>query len=355
MIRPGIIPIAAIFLAAFSGAVDARAAAGATPDFQEVHDLISSNLPDLGASQLNAAAVNGLLAELAPKVLLASAQAADTNSAQPVSKTFVFDNQIGYLRVARVTAGLATSLQNACRQLNNPSNKLTGLVVDLRFTGGGDYSAAAETADLFQSKKPATLDWGKGAQTVRTGPDPVSLPLVVLVNSQTEAAAEALAALLRESAAGLLLGNATAGHAWQTKDFPLSNGDTLRIAAGPVKLNDLALGQVTPDIKVKIEPKDERVFYADGFFVAAKTNTTVGNFAGTNNLAGAVSASRRPRLNEAELVRAHREGINPDDEDAILSSMPRDSRPEAPVVADPPLARALDLLKGLAVVRQNQP
>jgi hypothetical protein len=56
-------------------------------------------------------------------------------------------------------------------------------------------------------------------------------------------------------------------------------------------------------------------------------------------------------LNEAELVREHREGADLDAEPAAG----REPEPEKPVVRDPVLARALDLLKGLAVVRHSRP
>jgi hypothetical protein len=47
-------------------------------------------------------------------------------------------------------------------------------------------------------------------------------------------------------------------------------------------------------------------------------------------------------------VREHRAGESPDEQTAK-----RPPEPQVPVVSDPALARALDLLKGLAVVRQN--
>ncbi len=71
--------------------------------------------------------------------------------------------------------------------------------------------------------------------------------------------------------------------------------------------------------------------------------------------AGAVGATNLParstRLNEAELVREHEEGLDRDDDDEAPAAI----RPEPakPLVNDPVLARALDLLKGLALVRKG--
>ena len=67
----------------------------------------------------------------------------------------------------------------------------------------------------------------------------------------------------------------------------------------------------------------------------------------TNQASGTNRAVRRPRFNEAELVRERREGISEADMTAL-----GEREPEKPMVTDPALARALDLLKGLALVRQ---
>ena len=64
------------------------------------------------------------------------------------------------------------------------------------------------------------------------------LPVAVLVNRQTAGAAEALAAVLRETGAGLILGSRTAGQAMVAQEFPLKNGERLRIATAPVQLGD---------------------------------------------------------------------------------------------------------------------
>ena len=48
-------------------------------------------------------------------------------------------------------------------------------------------------------------------------------------------------------------------------------------------------------------------------------------------------------------MRERREGISEADMTAL-----REPEPEKPLVSDPALARALDLLKGLALVRQSQ-
>jgi hypothetical protein len=343
-------------MALLAGALNGRAATNASPDFKEVYDLIRAHVAGAGDVDLNRAAVNGLLKELGPKASLVtgSAEAGATVVTQLVSKALMFEGEIAYLRVARVSDGLAAELRAAYQQLS-ASNTLKGAVLDLRFADGADYPAAVAAAELFSLKKPAALDWGKGAQETKSGNELISVPLVVLVNGQTSAAAETLAAMLREAGAGLILGNPTAGSALLSQDFPLSNGATLRVATTAVKLNGGELPQIHPDIEVAVSARDEQTFFADAYFVLPRTNAPVAGLASTNKAMGMNASGPRVRLTEAGLVRAHKQGLNPDDEEGMALSQPRENKPAAPVVNDPVLARALDLLKGLAIMRQARP
>jgi hypothetical protein len=70
----------------------------------------------------------------------------------------------------------------------------------------------------------------------------------------------------------------------------------------------------------------------------------------SNAPAGTNAASRRARITEADLVRERREGKSLEE-----FTPARDREPLKPQISDPALARAVDLLKGLAVVRRSQP
>ena len=264
----------------------------------------------------------------------------------------MLDGDILYVRVGRVGDGLANAISAACSKPGT-TNKLKGVALDLRYAGGDDYAAAAAAADLFVKKEQPLLNWGSGMVRSKEKSDAISLPVAVLVNRQTAGAAEALAAALRETGAGLVLGGRTAGQAMVAQEFPLKNGDRLRIATVPIQLGDgsaLSAQGLKPDITVEVSPEDERAYYADAFKVTDKTNllasaggSPTGPGSGTNRVV------RRPRFNEAELVRERREGFS----EADLTAL-REREPEKPMVRDPALARALDLLRGLALVRQSR-
>jgi hypothetical protein len=333
---------------------EAQGDKGQAPDFKEVYDLIREHLAGVSEGQLNEKAARALVSSLAPRVsLVTNAAAASAAGETPlVIKSSVFDGDILYVRIGRVGDGLAQAIRAACSKPET-TNKLKGVALDLRYTGGDDYAAAAAVADLFVKKEQPLLNWGNGVVRSKAKTDVIGLPAAVLVNRQTAGAAEALAAAMRETGAALILGSRTAGQAMVAQEFPLKNGDRLRIATAPIQLGDgsaVSEKGLKPDIDVDVSPENELVFYADAFKATDKTNQQANATGSTNSVGNSTNrVARRPRFNEAELVRERREGISEADVTAF-----RSREPDQPTVQDPTLARALDLLRGLALVRQSR-
>jgi hypothetical protein len=345
-----------IVTAFFNPEPRARADTNDVPHFQEVFRLLRANLPDVSEDDLNRAAVRGLLNQLYPRVILGTnSPSSDAGPEDSLTgRTAVYGESYGYVRVARVATGLADRIKSTFEKLD-ATNKLKGLVLDLRYAGGRDYLAAANAADRFVSKEQPLLDWDEGSAHATAKAEAISVPLAVLVNQQTAGAAEALAAVLRETDAAVLIGSRTAGQAQVFKEFDLSNGQRLRIAAGQVKIGKgktLPTTGVVPDIEVSIGAEDERAYFADPFKVLPRL---AARLRATNNVArtGSTNQIPRRRLNEAELVRLQREGSNPDEQDTIAPADSVDQDSSAPLVRDPALARALDLLKGIAIVERT--
>ncbi len=321
------------------------------PDFNEVRELIRTHLADTTEATLDRAAVEGLLTALRGKVRLLGndAPAAQAN-APAIAKASVLDDHIAWLQVNRVSTSLPEEINQQCASLG-ASKKLTGLILDLRFAGGDDYAAAAAAADLFVSTERPLLDWGNGPVKSVEKANALHWPVAVLVNSETTGAAEALAAVLRETGTALILGNTTRGAAMMAQDFPLKNGQRLRIATSPVKLGDgtaISSKGVRPDIEVTVTPEAERAYQNDPYATITRTNLTTTSPSSTT---ATNRPARRARPNEADLVRARRDGLSLDGEFPVG----REVEPEKPVIRDPALARAVDLLKGLAVVRRTKP
>jgi len=333
--------------ALLTGAINLRAAEEA-PDFKEVFDLLRANAASVKEGELNRAAVDGLLAKLNSRAWLidpSKTSAPDTNIA-PISSSALFDESFGYIRIARVGSRLPDQFTAALDKLS-ATNKLKGLVIDLRYANGNDYNAAAKVADHFLGSEQPLLDWGSGSAKSTDKTNAFRQPVAILVNQFTSGGAEALAAVLREKDVGLLIGTNTAGQASITKDFPLKNGEVLRIAVAPIKSGDGELVErLKPDIQVDVNPDDERVYFVDAYKILPRPG-----IGGTTNVASlSVTNKPRRRLNEAELVRMLREGENLEDE----PGRPARVEPVKPMITDPALARAIDLLKALAVVRHTR-
>jgi hypothetical protein len=170
------------------------------------------------------------------------------------------------------------------------TNKIIGTVLDLRFAGGDDLAAAKAAADLFAHKQ---------------------LPLAVLINTETRGSAATLATNLREAHDGLVLGGTA--------------------------------GELKPDIAVTANLADEKQFIENPYLAPASSGTN--RSAVTNgNLATFID-----HTSEADLVRDKIKDGEQDED----SPPPRPTEPQTPYIRDPALARAVDLIKALAVVRQN--
>ena len=328
---------------------------GTAFDFKEVFDLLKANLAGATEPALNQAAARGLLDQLAGKVSIVgqaprSPLSAGTNS--PVTAS-VFESSYGYVRFSRVQSGADNAFRDAYNRLV-ATNKLKGLVIDLRFSDGTDYSAAVALADRFFTDEQALIDWGEGWKKSNAKTNAITLPVAVLVNHHTTGAAEALAGILRHREIGLLIGTNTAGQASMAKEFSLKTGQRLRLAVAPLRVADgkeLPFTGIKADIEVDVSPEDELAWYEDAYKNLQKPARLAGSSSTETNAASTNRTGRR-RINEAELVRMSKEGQSPDREPPFTNAPGRTFEPPPQVVNDPALARALDLLKGLAVVQQ---
>jgi len=226
-----------------------------------------------------------------------SSRADSTDTA--LAKSAILESNVAYLQVGRVGKNLPDDIR-AAQDALSVSNKIAGTILDLRFAGGDDLDSAKAAADLFGAKK---------------------LPLAVLVNHQTSGASVALASELRAARAGLIF----------------------QSVAGTSQTNSETTASVQPDITVAIGAEDERALMENPYASAAALNDTNAP-AATNNLLPFVD-----HTSEADLVRAK---IKDGDENAIVPR-PRQTEAQKLFIRDPVLARAVDLIKGLAVVRAS--
>ncbi len=331
-----------LWLSGLGGSFPAHAATHPPPTFDEVFSLVRSNLVGVNAEELDRLAVDGFLKELGPRVVLIDSaegsEPAGRGSGEVEAQ--LYRSSIGYLRVGQVDEACNEQVRQRYQELA-ASNRLSGLVLDLRSAGGGDYSAALRVADLFLSEEVPLLNWGEGLKRSTAKEKAIALPVAVLVDGQTGGAAEALAAMLRQSGVALLIGGRTAGTAGIQRTFPLAGGPFLRVTVADIQLGDarrLSADGLKPDVEVEVSPRRE-VASATGRAGLEEDADIVGP---TN------SHAPRMRMNEADLVRRWR-GEMPSGKPAAVEG---EEQPAA--MRDAVLLRALDLMDGLAILRSWQ-
>ena len=333
-------------LAAAGGPAVAAAAGPQTPwpPFQEVYDQLQTNLPGVSKAELEKAALEGLVEKLRGRLQVPGLNSGSPSNTAAIVRSRVFDGQFAYLRVGVVGPELPARLSDSLRSLGTNA-PVRGLVLDLRNASGGDYAAAAATADRFIAVEQALLQWpgGEARSSIKT--NAIGIPVTALVNGETREAAEALAGLLRDSRIGLVLGSETAGRARGFTEVKFSGGPSVFVADQPVKLGSGGVmdGPLEPDIAVPVAKEFEAQWLEDPY----------------RRFGPSASPRSRRRVNEADLVRMQREGVQSEDEfDAPLAAptgpAPRVSEQDKPVVQDPALARALDLLRAIQIVKPRR-
>ena len=200
-----------------------------------------------------------------------------------LAKSFLVETNVAYLRVTQTDKNFPDEMMSALNTLA-ATNPIAGIVLDLRFaTGNGDV----KPAEQFLEKE--------------------SLPLAILINSQTSGTAASLAGDLREAKAGLIFGTAANG--------------------------------LQPDITVSINAKDEKALQESPYTTLSPNGT---NATGDTNLLTFVDIDH---TTEADLVR---DKIKDGDQDG--SSTNTSTENKKPFIRDPVLARGVDFIKGVAVL-----
>ncbi len=239
-----------------------------------------------------------ILSLLALVSLLAAGSTVSASGTEPaLTKSVILENNVEYLRFSQVAEGFKTELDNAEKALaSSTTNKITGMILDLRFAGGEDYAAAQSAALILAGQK---------------------LPLAILVNGRTRGSAVSLAAALQKAGTGLVYGSMTglATHAGQT------------------------IPAVSPDIGVTVSLDDERSFLKNPYLTLTQTATN--SSPATNNFSPFID-----HTSEADLVRAKIKDGEEDESTPVTAT----AEPPSPFIHDPALARAVDFLKGLAAL-----
>ncbi|HEY8505831.1 MAG TPA: S41 family peptidase [Gemmataceae bacterium] len=121
---------------------------------------------------------------------------------------------VGYLRLLSFRESTPAELDDAILSLRMQGMK--ALILDLRGSPGGLFLIAVELSERFLAGGVIVSTQGQADEFNRTyasagGPNALTVPLVVLIDSDTASAAEILAAALKENERALLVGTPTYG------------------------------------------------------------------------------------------------------------------------------------------------
>jgi carboxyl-terminal processing protease len=190
--------------------------------------------------------------------------------------------RLGYVHLTDFHPGAAKQLGAAIDGLQQ-ARPLRGLVLDLRWNGGGSLDECLAIARAFLRSGTIVTQWRRDREVVETHtatpetcryPD---LPLVLLVNDSSASATEVLAGALQDHGRAAIVGVRTHGKAcvntvytWKNHDFRLKlttglyrtpNGRDIERHLHK-ESNGSADGGIAPDIEVAVTDKVEAGLYA---------------------------------------------------------------------------------------------
>jgi carboxyl-terminal processing protease len=135
---------------------------------------------------------------------------------------------IGYIRINTFSRDTARDVENALKQLQ--TEKLKGLILDLRFNPGGLLTSAIEICDLFVADGPIVSTEGRNSpKRVWSAHGPGTyegFPMVVLVNGFSASASEIVAACLQDHNRAVILGERTFGKGSVQNVIELEDGQS---------------------------------------------------------------------------------------------------------------------------------
>jgi carboxyl-terminal processing protease len=256
------------------------------------------------------------------------------------------EDDIGYVRINSFSEQTYENLEDSIKKMRRDNAKMKGLVLDLRNNPGGLLDQAVAVSDAF-------LDHGEIVSTRERDPNNTKrysatkgdvldgLPMVVLINQGSASASEIVAGALQDHDRAIIMGVKSFGKGSVQTVIPLREHGAMRLTTSryytPSGHSIQAKG-ITPDIEVE-QAKIAKLDEPSGFGIRSE-------------------ADLRGRLS------------NPEDEKdgassrrTAPSSLPTNSKPldrkdqtmrGMDKEEDFQLARALDLLRGIAIYQGRE-
>jgi carboxyl-terminal processing protease len=166
-------------------------------------------------------------------------------------------DSIGYIKITAFEDQTSEDFTAALRDLEVKGAK--GLIIDLRNNGGGLVDEGVQIADKLMGKGTITYlqDRNGKKEYYESDAQKTSLPYVVLVNDGTASTSEIVAAAIKDSDDGQLIGITTFGKGVVQSTSQLPDGDAIKLTIkqyfSPLGITIHKIG-VTPDFVVEDNP-----------------------------------------------------------------------------------------------------
>lgn len=169
----------------------------------------------------------------------------------------VLDDDIGYIRILQFDVDIYDQFKTEYDKLIK-TEKVKGLVIDLRDNPGGLVNETIKIADLLvKDGVILKVKYADGAtKTYRaTGTNSCAVPLVVLVNENSASASEILSGAIKDLNQGTIVGTTTFGKGIMQSIIGLEGGDGLSITIAKfytASESEIHGVGIEPDIEVEL-------------------------------------------------------------------------------------------------------
>ena len=246
------------------------------------------------------------------------------------------EGDVGYIRISSFSEQTATGVARAMQKMRNEIGEgIKGLVLDLRNNPGGLLDQSVKVADTFLERGEVVSTRSRRpdeAQRFNSKPGDLAggIPIVILINGGSASASEIVAGALQDHRRAIVMGTRSFGKGSVQTIIPLAGHGAIRLTTAhyytPSGRSIQATG-ITPDIVVeqaRIEPVEQ------------------GRRRREHDLRGALTNPNAPasKLDDADKDK----NAVKDKKNQTASILPSQ---------DYQLARAVDLLKGLALYRSR--
>jgi carboxyl-terminal processing protease len=149
--------------------------------------------------------------------------------AYPAAESKMLPDQVGYVKLEAINTGSSKETAAALNALQRQGAKK--IVLDLRYCASGDPEEGVELANLFLDKGLIAYTVGQKSPRKEFDADAKkavsTLPLVVLTNRGTAAAAEVAAAALQDDKRATIVGEHTYGDASILRPITMDDGSAI--------------------------------------------------------------------------------------------------------------------------------